>query len=458
MMKKKVLGIILCLAVCLGAMPALSGCGSSKGISIMFLANASEIKFYESHFAQVEEELGVDIRFTGIDSANYSDKLMTEINGGTTPDIFYIRPSDMRLMAGLNIISSIEEDVAAQTEVDLTKIYDRALSSYRYDASTKRTGSGELYAVPKDLSVQQLGYNKTLIEPHKAEIIAAGISKMPWEMDWTKENYTWDQYLTMAKICNDTSDIQNPVYGSDLPNIEILTWSFGGSLLSDDLKTVTVNTDAVKKAVDYQARLIKENAANPAGATYDNFIAGKVAFYGETNSFNIKDFDENFSSHNMEWDVMPWPVAEGAAATSWTGKITSAGFAISSACKQHDTAFKILMTLVSERTQERLVATEKLALPMYKDVAEQAYVSEDYDDVYSPKSRSVYIDVISGRNGKFSAEYSTYDLLWMEPLDNYISTIFASEPNTVEGKILDAAGYAKLQSDMQTLLNENKDN
>lgn len=453
-MKKKLLSLILGLVLCLGVVPGLTGCGKKADLSVLLMVNSTENQFYEKHFQQMGEELGITIEYTGIAFANYYDKLRSEINGGTIPDIFYVRPSDLRERIADEHIADIESLVAAQTDVQIADIYDSAFSSYRYNASTKQLGNGNLYAVPKDLSVQQLGYNKTLIQ-RKAQYITEELGlKLPWEMDWATENYTWDEYKAMAACLTDTSDKNNPVYGCDIPNIEILTWSFGGNIVEND--TVQLNSDAFKQAVQYQADLISDGAANYQGATYDNFVAGKVAFYGETNSFDIKAFDETFARLDMEWDVMPWPVAEGAEPTDWTGKITSAGYAVSSECADKETAVKVMMSLLTPATQNKLVAQEKLMLPLYKKVAEETYVSEQYDDVYSPKSREVYIDVISGKNGKFSIDYSCYSLTWQKTYTDYLETIAAAAGDKVQSLIKSAAEYDALNASVQTAYN--KDN
>lgn len=456
-MRKKLISFVLCIVLGLGAVGMLAGCGGAKGntIQILLMANSSENKFYEKHFADLSETMDVKIKYTGIASADYYDKLKAEIQGGTTPDMFYVRPSDLRRFIAEGLMSSIEAEVNKQTSVDLSKLYASSITSYRYDKATKKLGTGELYALPKDLSVQQLGYNKTLVQKKSQQIDDAGL-KLPWNMDFSKENYTWDEFKTLAKICSDTSDTSKPIYGCDIPNIELLTWSFGGKLLSDDMQNVTVNSEALKKAVRYQADLIKEGAANYEGATYDNFISGKVAFYGETNSYNIKDFEDNFKALDMEWDVMPWPVADSSKPTEWMGKITSAGFALSAKSKMKEKTVEIMLSLVSESVQDKLVSTEKLMLPLYKSVAEQAYISPDYDNVYAPKGRKVFIDVISGRNGKFSDEYKCYDLLWSDPLTQYLETIFAADKNKVDGLIKNDQGYASLQTEMQSAYDRNK--
>lgn len=449
-MRKRVLGILIALVVCMTSMSAAACSGGKKDgeFDVLFLANNKEIAFYEAHFASVATELGVKINFTGVAHDNYYDKLTTEINGNNVPDILYIKPSDIREFVSSGIIADITSELEKYSTT-MDRVYDVAKEIYQYDKATKQMKTGATYAVPKDLSVQQLGYNKTLIE-RKAQLIEAAGLKLPWNMNWASENYTWDEYKTMAGILNDTSDSKNPIYGCDIPNIEILTWSFGGSILSEDLQTVQINSAAFKQAVQYQAELIASGAGNYQGATFDNFVSGKVAFYGEVNSFDIKNYDDYFSNLDMEWDIMPWPVAsETDAPTSWTGKITSAGYAVSEKCKDKAKAVEIIMSLLTDKTQTKLVATDKLMLPLFADMAE-SFIDPDFDSVYSPKSRSIYIDVINGDNGKFSDDYMCFNLTWQDPYKvHYLELIHAASADKVLSLIKTDEAYSSMQADVQ---------
>ena len=421
-MKKKILSIVLGLMLCIGVVPSLTACGGKKAdVSILLMGNNAETEFYEKHFKEVGDEMGISIKVTVEASSNYYDALTAEINGGTTPDIFYVRPSDIRLQVGNNIIVGIDEYLTDEYKATLNSIHDTAIASYKYDKDAKKFGEGGVtYAIPKDLSVQQLGYNKYLLEQAEQRIKAeTSVTKMPWEMDWATENYTWAQFKDMARIVSEVGG--SGIYGCDIPDIEILTWSFGGRILSEDKKRVNIDSDPFKKAAVYQAELVATGAASYTGATYQNFTTGKVGFYGLTNSFDIKNFDMSFPAleHPTTWDVMPWPVDEGADPTSWHGKITSAGYAVSRKCKDKQRAVDVIMTLLENRTQRQLVE-DKLQLPLLKGMV-QTFLE---DDKYSPADREVYINVIQGTNGYFSDDYDCYELSWQKPYTDYLERVW----------------------------------
>ncbi len=465
---KRILSCLLVLALCIGVVPAFAACGGKSDITILLMCNAQEAAFYRTQFKATEEKLGISIKFEDKASGEYYDAVRQAINRGDTPDIIYVRQSDVRRYLDSGLLADISSYLG-DYKTQLDRVYTSAKEMYMYNPSTKTWGEGGTYAVPKDLSVQQLGYNRTLIHENRGKIYeefgtqrnddddgiprnADGTVKMPWEMDWATENYTWEQYLRMAKAINAI----NGVYGCDLPDIEILTWAFGGTILSSDLQNVQIDSPAFKQAAAFQARLIDEGAASTGGATYENFQSVKnVAFYGLVNSFDIKSFDDSIGAGN--WGVMPWPYVEGVSQpTEWQGKITSAGYAVTNACKNKAQAVSVIMELLDDSVQNRLVQTEKLMLPLFTDVAAE-FVKPEYDDVYSPESRSVYIDVISGKNGRVSDSYYTYDTDWYNLIaTEYTEKIFGAEKGKADSVLLTDAGYTALQKSVQELYDSTK--
>lgn len=476
-MKKKLLSVLLVVALCIGVVPTFAACGGKSDVRVMLLANGNESRFYDSHFATVGTDMGITIDFEPQASADYYNKLSTYANARNLPDIIYIRQSDVRQFLNDGLIADISGELAAYKST-MDRIYSSASDMYKYDNNAKKWGEGGTYAVPKDLSVQQLGYNRTLIHKNRSAIYdefgAArndgddgiprnenGTVKMPWEMDWSNENYTWNQYLRMAKALNSVSG----VYGCDLPSVEILTWSFGGSLISDDMQNLKIDEKPFKDAVAYQAKLIDEGAANTAAATYDKFVGDKnVCFYGLVNSFDIKNFDDAFNydddGNKLDtegWGVMPWPYnPDTQEFNEWQGIITSAGYAVTSSCKNKEQAVKVIMSLYTDAVQNRLVQTEKLMLPLFAD-QEAAYVDHTNDEIYSPSSRGVYMDVISGRNGRTSDLYRCYETTWMDYIQTeYLDNIFNAEKGKAASQLKDDAGYTSFKNTVQSSYNNEK--
>ncbi len=476
-MKKKVLAVAAATVMAATAVGALAGCKDPKTtISVFLLANSHEMEFYQDYFKEMEKQLkdeGLEykIDFSGEQEGNYYDNLDADIQGGSIPDIFYVRPNELMLYKS-NIIDlqDYADEYGFTTDAtkqiaDLNVIYPTALDMYRFNPTTGEVGNpaDHLYAFPKDLSTQQLGYNKKLLQKYeqtiKATKNAAGTAnlKMPWDMDFKTENYSWEDFKIMCKAIADkiVADKEtNKVYPCDVPPIEVLARSYGTELIDltngrKEGKVTSVATGALNDAIKFQAEFLDCGAGDYENATYANFSAGKVCFYGAVGSWEVADY--NTLLGEGQWDVMPWPTKDGS--TDWTGLITSAGYVISKNCAEKypekcEVAKRIALSFMSADTQDWLVKEEKISLPLRETVKDD-YLEQD--DVYSPANRWVFINVINGDNGEFPAKYSTYDSKWLGPLDDALAEIWGTEKGG-KGKALakfNSTTWSSVASQMQ---------
>lgn len=466
-MKKKVAACMtaVCLAAtAVGASVGLAGCGKSgdkfptvdsdptANIDIMLLANSTERVFYNTYFETMAEKYGIKITFEGLEEKAYKDKLDSRMQQGDVPDIFYVRPNEiMKYHEDIYCLEQFKDTVAENENLNLnlSDIYPLALNMYRFNDQTNQMDEkdGELYAFPKDLSTQQLGYNKTIVEKYTAEIRAAGIEKLPWEMDFTTENYTWTQYRTMCEVI--ANNLDEGYWASDIPDIEILAKSFGGGILNTDNLQVTITSEAVTKAIQYQKDLVtpsntygEKPAADYENATQEKFKGKKVAFYGAVGTWEVGDYDTAFGKGN--WDVMPWPTADGS--TNWYGKITSAGYVVSNQCKNWQVAMEIAASFMTTKVQTQMMK-DGVSIPMNVKL-QNDYLKDENDELYSPKTRSVFIDIIKGTTHSFRpAEYSTYSDGWLKPLNDELGKMYKGQSYTIN---------ASVQINMQQLLDQYK--
>ena len=454
-MRKKIVAVLAAALMLFSAFGVLTGCSNKNTIVILLLANKQERTFYIEYFKELEKDEylnpnGYKIKFTGLEEGDYYQRLNSSVQRKDVPDIFYIRPNE--IFQYKNLITNLQEfadEFGDPTNPDsianLSDIYESALDMYRYNPETGKLGNPEddLYAFPKDLSVQQLGYNKKLLEKYQEKIKAAKY-KMPWEMDFTKETYTWEQYKGMCKVIADNADTNE--FACDIPSIEILARSFASDPTADNAgalinipngnrKEATVNSltgddNPIAKAIKYQAELVDCGAANYSEATYSGFTAGRVCFYGLVGSWETVAYNEYFGD---DWGIMPWPTNDGK--TNWYGLITSAGYVVSkkaAGMAKGETAKRIAMSFMSDAMQERMVKDEKISLPLRKSVADD-FRSSANDNVYSPSTRGYYLDVISGKNGFYPAKYSTYDKAWLDKLSDAL-TVMWNEGKPKDGK------------------------
>ena len=462
MKKMKLAAVAAAALMAATTIGTLAGCADkSHTIRVYLLTNNTEREVYTQYFkdleAEINEELeaqglqGYKISFSGDETKGYYSKLESDVAQNNTPDIFYLRPNE--ILQYKKSIVSVQDYVDANPGL-LSGVYETAINMYRYNPTTGALGNAadDLYAFPKDLSTQQLGYNKKLLSAYQTEIkeldshVAGQKMKMPWEMNFNVENYSWDDYLKINEAISKApapDGVNGTVVGCDIPSVEILAHSYAVAAGIDDYSLVDLNDGRANgkvssidegtplyKAIEYQAKLAASGGADYQAATSANFGAGTVCFYGEIGSWEVAERNEAFGEGN--WEVMPWPTVDGSV--NWYGLIKSAGYVISKDCAKYEEkaeiAMRIASSFLSATTQDLLVKEKKITLPILTAMKED-YLDSANDNVYSPKSRKIFIDVISGDHGFFPAEYSTYNTKWLDELTTPLADMWTTRSGAI---------------------------
>lgn len=451
MKKTKFVAVAAAAVMAVSAVGALAGCGTDEAhtISVLLLADLAESQFYMDYFEDVAKRLTEDlgekyvIDFDYAQESDYTNKVDTAFTGGTAPDIFYVRPND--LLRYKNRIVSLQDYAdhhATENGVNLNDVYAKALDMYRFDPATGRLGNSndDLYAFPKDLSCQQLGYNIKLLREYRGVFDNLGLkypcaleASTPAEkiMDFSRETYTWTQYKNLCKGIHDAAvaknGAKNDVCASDVPNLEVVVKSFGGDLIDlsggrESGKVTKIDEGPVAEAIDYLVDLVDCGAADHRNATYANFTSGKVVFYGEVGSWQISQYDSYIG--DGDWGVMPWPTTDGSP--NWQGRLTSAGYAVTTSAVENgkgDIAMSLAISFMSTATQDLMAKDYKVSIPLLNSM-QSNYLDPELDNVYHPVSRKYFMEVISGTHGFTPKVYETLTNEWLSVLSEELSGIY----------------------------------
>lgn len=121
-------------------------------------------------FRQIHPEINIDIQV--IPWSNYWEKLMTEIAGGTAPDVFWGYIPRVPSLAERNALLPISEYIKREV-IDLASLNQALVKGFNY--------KGEQYGIPKDWDSMGVFYNKTLLKQ-------AGYEKYPQHLSWNPED------------------------------------------------------------------------------------------------------------------------------------------------------------------------------------------------------------------------------------------------------------------------------
>lgn len=452
---KKVSAIIL--ATVLAAGTILTGCGGKddsttsdgkKNLSVFIFANDHESPIYKGMIEQWqkdhEDTIGnVDVQITT--QEEYSKTLTGMMTAQKLPDIFYVGPESVKQFVDNGYIEDLQpllDDQGISTDDLVAK---EALNSYRYDG--EKVGEGDLYALPKDASVFAYAYNKELFDKE-------GI---PYP---DPENpYTYDEFVEVCKKFTKDTDGDGAIdqWGCGLANafmIQQYIWSNGATFLSDDYKTVTIDTPEFKEAFQKYIDLTLKYEVTPTVeqdaslGVYQRWLAGQEAFYA-CGTWDVAAFMDK-ETFPFEWDLCPYPTLSTGKSMTWLGTV---GFCVSSSSKNKEEAAQLVSYLCANEDGQKelsgVVGGQSIQLPNLTSLSEGEFrTAIENGDLPFPSNVDVFFNYLSGNDkyeGRFQETTYTPNAEWFD--------IFTQNVDNVKNGSMTVDEFVdKYQGEMQEAL------
>lgn len=303
------------MALCaLLAAQALTGCGTeAKTDTDTASADKVNLKYYiwsdgENYTREIVENYNksqdkINVELISMPNETYDDKLKVMLSGGSDADIVNLR--------SLNLVTQFQSAGALADITELVKNSDLDVSKYGsiWDSCYP---DGKVTALPMRSSCWVLFYNKDLLKE-------AGL-EMP-------EQLTWDEYGEMAKKLTSGDGTRYGGCWVDW-NIYHAIGTQAGTYLNDDDLT------GIQTGLEYLHRFIVEDESHvPLAEVKANdsqylsdFENGRVAMLPQGEwLFNMLLTDIKDGKTNVNWDVAPLPIPEGAEPGATWGAIQFAG-------------------------------------------------------------------------------------------------------------------------------------
>jgi multiple sugar transport system substrate-binding protein len=292
----------------------------------------------------------VDLQFTPIKTwSEYLEKLVTQVAGGTAPDVVHIATEGVRLAVDKNLVMPLS-DLAANDpdgKALLDDVDPTLVKSY--------TVNDKLYLVPAAWNNMMIYYNTKVFQE-------AGIER-------PADDWTWDDFLAIAKKLT-KGEGADQTYGYGIPyfNFGIHPWflSSGAPLLKNDLTESNLNDPKVAEAAQFLHDLVHVHKVSPdpfstdPNAVYQQFSTGKIGMTGGGH-WPMQFF---ISNNFKDYDVLPWP-QHGTKATVFGAD----GYGIYPETKQKELAWELIKELTSKETMLQTVSAG-VAIPARRSVAE----------------------------------------------------------------------------------------
>ncbi len=339
-----------CLAMAsILALSCLSGCGGGGGSSdgkaklkVFFFANDHEKEIFQQiidKFKAAHTDEISDIEFQITTQSEYATTLTGMMTAKDLPDVFYVGPESVKNFVDNGYLADLTP-LLSEANISTDDLPQNILNVYRYDGT--QTGSGDLYALPKDLSTFAYGYNKDVFD-------AAGV---PYP-DPNKP-YTYDEFVEVCKkLTMDTNgDGEIDQWGASFADLYMLypfIWSNGASFTSEDGKKITISDPKFVEALQKYIDLTLVHEVTPtvdqdtALGPYQRWIAGQTGFYAAA-TWDVASFmDPETFPYN--WDLCYYPTLSTGVSYTWSGTV---GFCVSATSEHKELAVELASYLSTD--------------------------------------------------------------------------------------------------------------
>ena len=200
----------------------------------------------------------------GSETASYQDVLLSELDAGTAPDVFWIPGTDVARFAEAGVILNLADVAAADENFSVDDFYEGPMGFL----TTPIDDMDALWGLPRDVSAFAIYYNADLFDE-------AGL-EYPGEGDWT-----WDEFLEASE---EISNLGDDIVGFGM-NAWWANWGYfvnaaGSGFFNEDYNACGLNNDATVEGLSTAKMLFDEGWAIPWGTDSEPpFLAGNVGMF-----------------------------------------------------------------------------------------------------------------------------------------------------------------------------------
>jgi multiple sugar transport system substrate-binding protein len=372
----------------------MAACGSSggggSGSSIKWSnwANTGEIQRFKDFTANYNKTHNTNVKYSFVPSANnnYFSKLLTELNGGVAPDVFYVGDGDIGKLVANKTVTQLN------SYLDSSKAKEKATDFLPGLWGAAKTQSGKIFGVPVDCNPLLLWYNEKVLQD-------AGVTTMPAAV-YEQGQWTRDAFQEMISKIKAKGK-----YGFvlDAWALQFYAWctanggkvydkdGYGNFIANEDPKSLDAFTWLANQT---QQKMIVYAGSLPKGQGSDlALISGQAGFI----SVGRWDLPEFRTASGMKYDCVPFPSATGKIAPA---PVALAYMVINKKTKLPDQAFDFLTNYVSADGQSFRLNGGGNAVPSIKSANTEKVVTDGND----PAHAQYLIDTRNIGYGLFPAE------------------------------------------------------
>lgn len=264
-------------------------------------SNQGEIDVYTAASNAIDEAWdGVSLVYEpgSQQGSSYQDVLISELEAGTAPEVFWIPGTDVARFAKAGLIWNLADIAAADETFDPNAFYAGPMS---FLTTSIEPDTPALWGLPRDVSAFAIYYNADLFDE-------AGL-------DYPVNGWTWDEFLADAEALSGLGDeIVGFGMNSWWANWGVWVNGAGSSFFNDDFTACGLNNENTVQGLDMIAGLFQNGWAVPWLTEADPaFLAGNVGMLmnGRWTTPGIID------TVDFNWNAAPLPVGPSGEPTNY---------------------------------------------------------------------------------------------------------------------------------------------
>lgn len=300
--------------------------------------NQAAIDVYTAASENIDENWdGVSLVYEpgGSETEDYQVVLITELEAGTAPDVFWIPGADIATFAETGLIANMAPYAAEDEDFNIEDFYAGPMS---FLTTPVEEGEEVLWGLPRDVSAFALYYNKELFDE-------AGLDYPGESGDWT-----WDEF---ADTSEEISGLGDEIFGF-AQNAWWGPWGYwvnaaGSGFFNEDFTACGLDNEATVEGLNAAAELYDEGWALPYGSDGEGpFLAGTIGMFMNGRWAT----PATIANADFDWDVAPLP-AGPAGESNW---LFWGAYVVNGNTEHPEEAWDLLTRLTSAEIQGQIAS------------------------------------------------------------------------------------------------------
>lgn len=339
--------------------------GGKGELTMTAWGNPAEIEVYQKAIDAYEEENpDVSVKLIPGPGDTYKQKLLTQLQGSQSPDLFYVGGEYMSQLIETGRVAELSDFLNSDESYVKPEEFAEGLWG-----SAKR--GDEMYGTPVDSNPMLLYYNKKVLEE-------AGFDPDEPQKLYEAGEWNWETFTELTEKITDSGKYGFVAENGSL-HLFSWIWSNGGKMYDEEGNNILEENEKAQEAIHY----LNDNVTNgnfryagslPEGQGPDAMFMSNQTAFAAAGRWYTPMFSEN---EELAFDYIPWPTNTGellepaAIATAYLSTTTDA--------ENVEEAKKFLSFYTSEAGQRARLEGNGNAVPSVgsvDDIIENAEVPE----------------------------------------------------------------------------------